>query len=143
MNYLSQKELAEKLGVSKQRVYRCIKSNNIEPHHCEVLRGNSVMMYDEVAAERVKSLLFPNDSASQSTSNDAPNEAVNEALLKQLEVLQNQLQAKDKQIEMLHKALDQEQQLNAINVKKIELLESKDEEDPKEKKGFFARLLRR
>ncbi len=40
------KEMADILGVSKQRVYRCIKVNHIKEIHTDVVKGNSVLKYD-------------------------------------------------------------------------------------------------
>lgn len=39
--YLSMKQIADQLNVSKQRVYRCIKSNCISEAHHEVVKGNT------------------------------------------------------------------------------------------------------
>ena len=55
--YLSMKQIADQLNVSKQRVYRCIKSNCISEAHHEVVKGNTVLMYDNAAVERIKQLL--------------------------------------------------------------------------------------
>ena len=76
---------------------------------------------------------------------------MNEAVLKQMDILNEQLKAKDKQIENLTKLLDQAQMLNAMDKKKIEALESKLEEpnevDPKESdeipKGFWAKVFKK
>ena len=46
MEYMSQKQIAEKLGVSKQKVYRCIKLNHIKEALHETVKGNTVLMYD-------------------------------------------------------------------------------------------------
>ena len=57
MEYLSQKQIAEKLGYSKQKVYRCIKANHIKEAVVEVVKGNRVLMYDEVAVKQIESLI--------------------------------------------------------------------------------------
>lgn len=155
MEYLSQKQIADKLGVPKQKVYRCIKLNHIKEAHSEVVKGNTVLMYDKQAIEQIESILQGGASTSSETHSEvhheAVNEALNEAVLKQLEILNEQLKAKDKQIENLTKLLDQEQQLNAMNQKKILALESKleepNEDDPKESdeipKGFWAKIFKK
>lgn len=152
--YYSTKDIAKKLGTTKQRVYRCIKKNCIKEAHSEVVNGNTVLMYDNDAFTMISSILVSGNSASsetheahQETHTDTLNEALYEALLKQLEV-------KDQQIEQLQKALDQAQRLNAMDKQKILELEDKmataeQKEEPIEdttkpvetpKKGFFARL---
>lgn len=155
MEYLSQKQIADKLGVPKQKVYRCIKLNHIKEAHSEVVKGNTVLMYDKQAIEQIESILQGGASTSSETHSEvhheAVNEALNEAVLKQLEILNEQLKAKDKQIENLTKLLDQEQQLNAMNQKKILALESKleepNEDDQKESdeipKGFWAKIFKK
>ena len=55
--YYSLKEIAEMLNLSKQKVYRCVKSNHIMKHHDEVVNGNVVMMYSESAYLQVKDIL--------------------------------------------------------------------------------------
>ena len=155
MEYLSQKQIADKLGVPKQKVYRCIKLNHIKEAHTETVKGNTVLMYDKQAIEQIESILQGGASTSSEAHSEvhheAVNEALNEAVLKQLDILNEQLKAKDKQIENLQKLLDQEQHLNAMNHEKILLLESKLEEpnevDPKEsdeqQKGFWAKIFKK
>ena len=153
--YLSTKQIADKLNLPKQKVYRCIKLNHIKEAHSEVVKGNTVLMYDKQAIEQIESILQGGASTSSEAHSEvhheAVNEALNEAVLKQLEILNEQLKAKDKQIENLQKLLDQEQHLNAMNHEKILLLESKLEEpnevDPKEPdeppKGFWSRFFKK
>ena len=108
-------------------------------------------MYDKQAIEQIESILQGGASTSSEAHQKAVHDTVNEAVLKQLEILNEQLKAKDKQIENLQKLLDQEQQLNAMNQQKILALESKLEEpnetDPKESdeipKGFWTRFFKK
>ena len=149
--YLSTKQIADKLNLPKQKVYRCIKLNHIKEAHTETVKGNTVLMYDKQAIEQIESILQGGASTSSEAHQKAVNDTVNEAVLKQLEILNEQLKAKDKQIENLTKLLDQEQQLNAMNQKKILALESKleepNEDDPKESdeipKGFWAKIFKK
>lgn len=153
--YLSTKQIADKLNLPKQKVYRCIKLNHIKEAHTETVKGNTVLMYDKQSIEQIESILQGGASTSSEAHSEvhheAVNEALNEAVLKQLEILNEQLKAKDKQIENLQKLLDQEQHLNAMNHEKILLLESKLEEpnevDPKESdeppKGFWAKIFKK
>ena len=151
MEYLSTKQIADKLNLPKQKVYRCIKLNHIKEAHTETVKGNTVLMYDKQAIEQIESILQGGASTSSEAHQKAVHDTVNEAVLKQLDILNEQLKAKDKQIENLQKLLDQEQHLNAMNHEKILLLESKLEEpnevDPKEsdeqQKGFWAKLFKK
>ena len=139
----------------KQKVYRCIKLNHIKEAHTETVKGNTVWRDDKQAIEQIESILqggaSTSSEAQSEVQHEAVNEALNEAVLKQLDILNEQLKAKDKQIENLQKLLDQEQHLNAMNHEKILLLESKLEEpnevDPKEsdeqQKGFWAKLFKK
>ena len=152
--YLSTKQIADKLNLPKQKVYRCIKLNHIKEAHTETVKGNTVLMYDKQAIEQIESILQGGASTSSEAHQKAVHDTVNEAVLKQLEILNEQLKTKDKQIENLQKLLDQEQQLNAMNQQKILALETKLEEpnkpnevDPKESdeipKGFWAKLFKK
>ena len=149
--YLSTKQIADKLNLPKQKVYRCIKLNHIKEAHTETVKGNTVLMYDKQAIEQIESILQGGTSTSSEAHQKAVHDTVNEAVLKQLEILNEQLKTKDKQIENLQKLLDQEQQLNAMNQQKILALESKLEEpnetDPKEsdeqQKGFWAKIFKK
>lgn len=154
MDFLSQKQIADKLGVPKQKIYRCIKLNHIKEAHSEVVKGNTVLMYDKRAIEQIESILKGGATTSSEVHSEvhheAVNEALNEAVLKQLDILNEQLKAKDKQIENLQKLLDQEQQLNAMNQQKILALETKLEEptepvepDEEPPKGFWTRFFKK
>lgn len=170
--YLSTKQIADKLNLPKQKVYRCIKLNHIKEAHTETVKGNTVLMYDKQAIEQIESILQGGASTSSEAHSEvhheAVNEALNEAVLKQLDILNEQLKAKDKQysdlvasmeeqlkvkdkqIEHYGKLLDQEQHLNAMNHEKILLLESKLEEptesvepDEEPPKGFWSRFFKK
>ena len=151
MEYLSTKQIADKLNLPKQKVYRCIKLNHIKEAHTETVKGNTVLMYDKQAIEQIESILQGGASTSSEAHQKAVHDTVNEAVLKQLEILNEQLKTKDKQIENLQKLLDQEQQLNAMNQQKILALETKLEEpnetEPKEsdeqQKGFWAKIFKK
>lgn len=144
------KQIADEIGLDKQKVYRFIKKNHINEAH----QKNGVMYYDEAVESLIKShfsKITTSNEAHQTTSNDA----VIDVLMKQSEILKNELEIKNKQIDELNKRLeenqrllDQQQQLQAIAENKIKMLEQK--ETPPEpvngsssiesKKGFFARL---
>ena len=152
------KQIADEIGLDKQKVYRFIKKNHINEAH----QKNGVMYYDEAVESLIKShfsKITTSNEAHQTTSNDA----VIDVLMKQSEILKNELEIKNKQIDELNKRLeenqrllDQQQQLQAIAENKIKLLEQHDqhlseqiktqsnsEDHPEVKKGFFARLFGR
>lgn len=133
--YMSMKQIAEKLNVSKQRVYRCIKANCISEAHSEAVRGNTVLMYDKAAVDRISKLLGVSDKVYHEAVNEAVevhhetvNEAVYEALLKQLEIKDQQIKELNERLAEAHKSLDQEQQLHLLSKQRILELESKSEE---------------
>lgn len=133
--YMSMKQIAEKLNVSKQRVYRCIKANCISEAHSEAVRGNTVLMYDKAAVERISKLLGVSDEVYHEAVNEAVevhhetvNKAVYEALLKQLEIKDQQIKELNERLAEAHKSLDQEQQLHLLSKQRILELESKSEE---------------
>ena len=127
------KQIADELGIDKQKVYRFVKKNHINEVHREALQKNDVKHYDEVAESLIKSAFLESEAhheahheALQTTSNDA----VIDVLLMQSEALQKELEIKNRQIEELtkmladnQKLLDQAQQLHALSEKKILLLE--------------------
>ena len=159
--YYSTKQIADMLNVSKQRVYRCIKANHINEAHHEAVKGNTVLMYDVAAFMRIKSILT-NDSVSgeahhevhHEAVHDTPNEAVVEALLKQLEIKDQQIQELNERLKEAHKALDQAQHLQAMAEQQINFLETQkndntehpddgaDQEDQQAppKKGLWSRI---
>lgn len=146
------KQIADEIGLDKQKVYRFIKKNHIN----EVHQKNGVMYYDEAVESLIKShfsKITASNEAHQTTSNDA----VIDVLMKQSEILKNELEIKNKQIDELNKRLeenqrllDQQQQLHAMAENKLKLLEQSINNDPvpekvskESKKSFFARLFRR
>ena len=113
------KQIADELGISKQRVYRYVKENHIG----EAVQDGQAKWYDEAVQNQIKSHFTKNEPHHESHQGHI-NEAIYDALVKQLE-------EKDKQIEYLQKALDQEQQLHALAQQKVLLLEQKNEESPR------------
>ena len=129
------KQIADELGIDKQRVYRYIKKNHIS----EALRKNGVMYYDDVAETNIKQA-FDDKSVSNEVLQKHIDEAVIDTLLKQSEMLQKELEIKNKQIEKLnemlaesYKILNQEQQLHAMAKQELRLLEVKVEEQEQTK----------
>lgn len=125
------KQIADELGIDKQRVYRYIKKNHINEAH----QKNGVMYYDEVVESGIKQAFSQNEPHQASTSNDT----VIDVLVKQSEMLQKELEIKNKQIEELNerlaenqKLLNQAQQLHAMTEQKMRLLEQKEEQQTEE-----------
>ena len=158
--YLSMKQIADRLNVSKQRVYRCIKSNCISEAHHEVVKGNTVLMYDIAAVERIKQLLGVTNDETVEVHREVHQEAgeahhetvhdtVYEALLKQLEIKDQQIKELNERLAEAHKSLDQEQQLHLLSKQRIKELEEKPTEpespDQEElaKDGFLKKLLKK
>jgi hypothetical protein len=128
------KQLADGLGVSKQRVYRFIKKNHIS----EAYQRYGVMYYDDVAESFINSHFIKNDrinEAHQKHISDTVNDTVFDTLMKQQqdEILYLREQVKD-----LHQLLDQEQQLHMATKKEIQLLLESTEQ--KKKTGFFKKI---
>ena len=98
------KQIADELGLNKQKIYRYIKSNHIN----EVHQKNGMMYYDDVAESVIKQAFFKNSISDESHLNhinEAVNDVVIDVLLKQSETLQKELEIKNKQIEDLNNRL--------------------------------------
>ena len=127
------KQLSDEMGVDKQKVYRYIKKNHINEAHQE----NGVMYYDENVQRQVKSH-FTRIELESITSEKALASASFDVLLKQSEMLKNELEAKNeqiaqlqKQLEQTHKLIDQEQQLRMAEHQRVLMLEQQEEEPQK------------
>ncbi|MCM1525460.1 MAG: helix-turn-helix domain-containing protein [Ruminococcus sp.] len=118
------KQIADELGIPKQRVYRYIKSNHISEAHQE--RG--VMYYDDVAETAIKSAFSKNatsNEAHQNRINDTAFEAVIDTLKRQLEVKDKQIEQLQRTVEQLTSALAAAQALNAADKQQLLQLEDK------------------
>lgn len=136
------KQISDELGVDKQKVYRYIKKNHIKEVHqeciSEALQKKGTKYYDEVGESLIKQGFSDNtasDEVQQEVHHNHINDAVIDTLLMQIEVLKNeldvkneQIKEKDKQLSDTLKALDQAQQLHAIAENKVKLLEEQQEE---------------
>lgn len=106
------KEIADELGVDKQRVYRFIKKNHINEVHHEALQKSGVKRYDEAAETLIRQGFFGESASSeahhevlQNCFNEAVFEALSDMLRKELEAKNEQLAVKDKQIAELNARL--------------------------------------
>lgn len=103
------KQIADELGVDKQKVYRYIKKNHINEAHHEALQKNGVKQYDEAAETQIKQGFLRETASSeahhevlQNHINDAVFDTVSDAVIG---VLRKELEIKNKQIEDLNARL--------------------------------------
>lgn len=153
------KQIADEIGIDKQKVYRFVVKNGITASS-EVKQSK---LYDEVAERLIKShfhhITTSNERSGEVHQKNGQGQLM-EQLIKELEVKNEQIREKDRQLaekdrqlnavhELLvenQKLLDQQQQLNALAEQKLKLLEkkeSKEEEQnqqPEEKQSFWSRL---
>lgn len=95
------KQIADDIGVSKQRIYRYIKKHHIK----ESQQENGVMYYDDVAENLIKQAFSEMDEHQGSTS-EAHQEHINDTLI---DILREELERKDKQISELQKIIVKQQ----------------------------------
>ena len=148
--YLSIKDFAQKAGVSQQAIYKQVErklkgyiklvdnQKMIDIRALQEVYGVEVEQPIQPKVEQVEQPIQPNFDSILSQNQQM------------IDMLKEQLEAKDKQIESLQKLLDQEQHLNAMNHEKILLLESKLEEpkepvepDEEPPKGFWTRFFKK
>lgn len=131
------KQIADEIGVSKQAVHQKRKSKALSTALQPFTSTVDGVVYISVDGEKLIKQAFDgkvsvklNDKLSESKTQ---NDTVVDLLLKQSEMLKNELDIKNKQIEELNerlaesqKLLNQQQQLNAIAEQKIKLIEQKE-----------------
>ena len=110
------KQIADELGIDKQKVYRYVTKNNIK----EALQSGQVKLYDETAQKQIKRYFSEKEQHHEAQQNHS-NDTVIESLLRQLET-------KDKQINKLLESLQFEQGKNKELQDKILVLEDKAEQ---------------
>ena len=129
----STKDIAEELGVPKQKVYRYIKDNHI----IEVLQEGQKKLYDDAVADSIKSA-FTDSEPLHEPHHKPHHEAVSDAVLKQYEHRINDLQAQvdflKTQLETKDRQLEQEQALHLLTATRLKELEDKTQDMPKEEK---------
>ena len=152
--YLSIKDFAKKAGVSQQSLYKRLNNPNNQLNNYVKMVDNQKMI-DIRALQEVYGIEVEQPIQPKVEQVEQPIQPNFDSILSQnqqmIDMLKEQLEAKDKQIENLQKLLDQAQMLNAMDKKKIEALETKLEEpnetDPKESdeppKGFWSRFFKK
>lgn len=131
------KEIADSLGVSKQRVYRYVKKNHISEAHHE----DGVMWFDDVAENTILKHFSDNATSSdvhQCASNDTALDTVIDMLKKELDIKNEQIRELNERLAESNTALLSAQALHAGNIQK-QLTDG----SAKEHKSFFARLFRK
>ena len=148
------KQIADELGVDKQKVYRFIKRNHISEAH----QKNSVMYYNDKAQTLIYSH-FSRESIELTASEKALASASYDVILKQSEMLEKELDIKNEQIRELNARLaETTAALNVAqqSVRAAQLLHGgtmqkhltgDNADDPKESEapavGFFSRIFGR
>lgn len=155
------KQIADELKIDKQKVYRYIKKNHINEAH----QKNGVMYYDDAAEMLIKQAFIQNITSNeahqevhQEVHQNHINEAVIDVLLKQSEMLQKELEIKNKQIISLqeeNKKLNRELMTLSgkmgdvlQNITKTQLADKllegqevqKEREEVGESRGFLAKI---
>lgn len=105
----SQKDIADKLGIDKNKVYRYIRSNHIKEHS----REHSKLLYTEQQTNHIIKAFSVETETEKSTRE-------NSLLLDQISTLKDELTQKNAEINQLQKLLDQQQQLNLSNQRLLE-----------------------
>jgi hypothetical protein len=139
-NYISIAEFSKRANISKQRVYQLL-NKSLKDFVKEI---DGVKMLHIQALERYQNK--ENNSRVEQGFEQDLNNPLNDTLIKTIEILQEQLNVKDRQIEELNNrlaetthALHQSQELTHreqdLNAKNVLMLES--QEQKKKKKGIF------
>lgn len=102
MSYKTAKEIADELGVDKQKVYRIIKKNRF----IEAVQEGQVKRYDEAVQSIIKSKFF-GDEPHQNRINEPHQNRINEAVIEAVvDLLQKELEAKNDLIKAQQKTID-------------------------------------
>lgn len=147
--YLSITDFAARAKVSKQSIYKRLNQLNNKLNNYVEKVDNQKMIdiraLQEVYGMEVEQPSQPKvNQVEQPSQPDIQLQNDTEKLL--IEMLQKELDEKNKQIENLQRIIDQEQQLNMANHKKILLLEEKlqdkepDEQAEPTKKSLWQRI---
>lgn len=165
--YMSVKEFAAAAGVTEQAVYKQL-NNKLSTYSTE-LNGKKVLKVEalkEYKSKEVETELTQKLNETEAEVNRLKEQIQQQKvdnLSRQVEELKEQLKAKDQQIGSLHdllkesqEALNRQQQLTAIQEKRLTELTASDPEEPEAaehgepeeeqtaeqlKKGFFKRIL--
>lgn len=123
--YLSIKEFADAVGVSKQAVYQRLRGT-LKPY---------VSIKDGVKYLNIRALeLYEGDDAVKKLKKNNQEESNNVQVDSMVELLKRELDQKNKQIDELHKLLEQSQVNLSQAQYRLQLIEDQRNEQPEEKK---------
>lgn len=132
------KQIADDLGVSKQAVFKKIDNLGLRKR---LSKNGNQWLIDECIENTIKSAFLTTSSSTGSQLVDSL-----------VDMLQNELEAKNEQINQLQKLLDQEQQLRMVTEQKLMLLGEKQDDqkadqnqqsEEEAKENFWSRLWHR
>ena len=98
------KQMADELGIDKQKVYRYIKKNHIDEVHREVHHKKSVKYYNEAVQKQIKLAFLENEVHQEhiKTTSKPHQKHIDEAVV---DVLKEQLKTMQKNLDVLHEEL--------------------------------------
>lgn len=159
------KEIADELGVEKQKVYRYIKQHRISEVHHEAHQRSGAKYYDEAAETLIKQGFSSQTASSESHRevhheahqkriNEAVNEAVIDMLRKELEIKNEQIRELNARLAEVSSALVAAQQtaqvaqaLHAGTIRQQltsgDAAEEPEETPTEERRGWLYRLFSR
>ena len=128
--YLTIKEFAEAAGVSKQAVYQRL-TGALKPY---------VSIRDGIKYVNIKALkLYKGDDAVKKLKKNNQEESNSVQVDSMVELLKRELDQKNKQIDELHKLLEQSQVNLSQAQYRLQLIEDQRNEEPEEKKESWWR----
>lgn len=139
-------EFAKRANVSRQSVYKRLSQVDDKLTEYVNLVDNRKMIdvqaLTDIYGIKVDKEVDKNDNLESTNcqptvSLDNKKNHVEDMLLKQIEILQDELKVKNEQIEQLHKLLDQEQQLRMVSEQKIFQIEDSNPEQKEVKKKWW------
>ena len=112
------KQIADEIGVSKQRVYRFIKKNHINDVHHEA----GIIYISDTLEELIKSHFQKNNTHHDTyynCINDTMNDAVLNTLINQIKEKDNQIQELNNRLAEVNGMLENEQKMNGHNLQRL------------------------
>lgn len=136
---LSVSEFAKLTGMSRQAVYKKIKTDN-QLSTC-VNRVDNHILIDIEAFEQISVNQTDNqvDKNCQPVDNQVDSKV--DSQIELIEILKRELEEKNKQIEILQKLLDQEQQLHLIDKNKNKNLQLEVSDQEETQKSFLKKII--
>lgn len=117
-------ELADNISVSRSTIYRFLKVNQIQPVE---INGRSKLYSKDTLKQARRELLLPSTNKKTILATEAKHL---DQLQQQLELINEQLREKDRQIAELHQLIDHQQKLTLSATKQLNDLLALQETDP-------------